>query len=193
MWQKAFTILAAASGLFCVAVLGAWFGLHGYSSQVCASTWHERSGIRVIKLMAFEVIWDEFRFTHDSYADELDRGPVPSGHVVFLTIQIFLPFSPLNDTLLGRSGFGYSSQRFTRSPKSRALWSIVSQTEVPEWFVALVLAVLPTCWLVRKARAVRRGRRVAAGLCVTCGYDLRASIDRCPECGAAIGGSPAAA
>lgn len=51
---------------------------------------------------------------------------------------------------------------------------------VPYWFVVLVLAVVPAG---RFLIAWRRRRQRSAGHCVVCGYDLRATPDRCPECG----------
>jgi hypothetical protein len=75
-------------------------------------------------------------------------------------------------------GFGGWSLRWTVSgPEIREHRAIM----VPHWFVMLLLAVAPARWVVLKRRE-RRNR--ARGLCSRCGYDLRATPDRCPECGA---------
>ena len=52
----------------------------------------------------------------------------------------------------------------------------------PHWAMAIAFAVLPAVLLARKLRS---RSRLTAGLCPVCGYDLRATPDRCPECGTA--------
>jgi hypothetical protein len=52
----------------------------------------------------------------------------------------------------------------------------------PDWAVVLLLVIAP-CVAGAKARRRWRAHRLEMGLCTTCGYDLRATPDRCPECG----------
>ena len=52
------------------------------------------------------------------------------------------------------------------------------------WWVVLLVAALPAAlggWLAYR-RHVAHSRRLS-GLCPRCGYDLRATPGRCPECG----------
>jgi hypothetical protein len=51
--------------------------------------------------------------------------------------------------------------------------------EVPDCFPALFFAIPPLLWY----RKYRANQRISIGLCRTCGYDLRATPNQCPECG----------
>jgi hypothetical protein len=61
---------------------------------------------------------------------------------------------------------------------------------VPYWVLLLLAALLPAYVLTRLPGALRRRRRRKRNLCLECGYDLRATPDRCPECGASPIPSP---
>jgi hypothetical protein len=73
-----------------------------------------------------------------------------------------------------RDGGGFRYLRVTSDGMRR--WNLV----VPLWAPALVAAAPP---LARVALRWRRARRRRPGHCGLCGYDLRATPDRCPECG----------
>jgi hypothetical protein len=74
-----------------------------------------------------------------------------------------------------RNGYGFVKQTVRVSP-----WT-VSLIGVPFWFIEL-LGVIPLGIGLRQLLAAqRRGR---TGFCARCGYDLRATPSRCPECGA---------
>lgn len=69
-----------------------------------------------------------------------------------------------------------------------------TQTWPPSRYYAIRLSMLtaafcllPLWWIARLAiRRRMQGMRAGRELCVECGYDLRASSNRCPECGTAI-------
>jgi hypothetical protein len=74
-------------------------------------------------------------------------------------------------------------------------WNVHAiEYEIHYWPLTFLLAIAPATRVIAE---FRRRRRLAAGHCTSCGYDLRATPDRCPECGAdavsvaARGGVPA--
>jgi hypothetical protein len=85
---------------------------------------------------------------------------------------------------------GYAGLGFEWIPKTTVKWFDVSGDDValksltlPLYFPTLLFALLPAHYFLRVRRRRRRAFRLARGCCVFCGYDLRASAGRCPECG----------
>jgi hypothetical protein len=82
-------------------------------------------------------------------------------------------------------GFRYSHRVHDSSPPSPGF----TEARLPHWLVALAAAVLPAAWCRDRWRSRRRR---GAGLCPSCGYDLRATPERCPECGTVASVTPSA-
>jgi len=100
-----------------------------------------------------------------------DVGGRPSAGRVFSSVGLY------DD---GQWGAHRSARALDRESDGWGTAGIGDALWFPLWLPMLVSAVLPAFWLIGM---VRRRKRVAEGCCSICGYDLRATPDRCPECG----------
>jgi hypothetical protein len=100
--------------------------------------------------------------------------------------------APLDDTVFWSMRMGWCE---TELPSPFRPWQGVRWLTIPYyngasldhsiiisyWLIILLTGIVPVAWLVRFRRRASWSWRL--GLCRACGYDLRATPDRCPECG----------
>jgi hypothetical protein len=178
-----FDVLAAGSLVLCLAAAGAWGRSYWVSQDASLE-----AAARVVSVsasggefLAFSVPSYFVRYFVPPSTPQWKLGT--SATIDLLELAVFL--AP--DAHRPVAGFFYSNM--IRGGER----SVV--VAVPMYAVTAALAVLPAAAVARHVRRRRRGRRKLAGCCVTCGYDLRATPGRCPECGrvAATSDEPAGA
>jgi hypothetical protein len=172
MLRRLFTVLSALSLLLCVAVVALWvrsywegYGLYYATRRPPAPvmTWGyaARGGLWVGRMEA------DYRRPGWTF----ERFPSPPA------VSYSNEFPPGL-----RLGFGYIPRTVPQS-----MYGIV----VPLWFPSLAAAAAPAWYAIGVLRRRRRRLRQSKSLCPTCGYDLRATPGRCPECGTVPAGRQA--
>jgi hypothetical protein len=201
-------LLTAASLLLCVATLAVW--LRSYDSgsiayRVPQNGWTDERhfAMRTVGVGCIKGQLGCFRTSLEAddkaklwgFTDSLERNPAisPGWHRQAVTY----PLAPLPSGQdlepHWRNGFGFHALHHHEEAQMDFMQHITYRDPKLPWIVSDARAISVPCWLVllvclpltiRGSRGLikRLGRR-KPGLCRSCGYDLRATPDRCPECG----------
>ena len=174
MKRRLLNLLTALSLLLCVAVVVLWVRSHHVQDSVLKSIGDQRvyclsayRGTLLFKrndLSYSEIAlnYRKARWHSDPVIPELGDRDLGDGM----------------DSIIWRKagwlGFGIGQEEYFEG--------VIHAAVVPLWFIAMSCFLLPAA---RALAAVRRRVRHRRGACPACGYDLRATPGRCPECGAA--------
>ena len=168
--RRLFTFAAAVSLALCVGILAMW-----------ASSYSERGQSLFYRLEEPGWVESELR-SHQGHISFQRANAIASDMSVttFPEPKRFLGFGFTNDSCV------HSWPRPDALMMNRPAGPVLEPylyVQVPYWPAALATSLLPMWWAIDWQRRQRARARVAIGLCPSCGYDLRATPDRCPECG----------
>jgi hypothetical protein len=95
------------------------------------------------------------------------------------------PFTPGSRVRVSGIGhYGLIREAVSPGPGAASPPPIARGVCLPYALPVILFSIAPARWVLVGRRRNRAARRIAAGCCPRCGYDLRASPARCPECGA---------
>ena len=177
MRRRLLNALTALSLLLCAAVCALWSGTH-----TDAWRWHFRCSSDLVGLESHDGILSA-KFI------SCDPPPPPDPNDLSLHCSTWdgvrVVLQNLSVTGTGWSGrAGFAQARLSANDDPSFFSDLYPVTgfqlvSVPHWSAVSLTAVLPALWILRRRMLPRH----IAGGCAGCGYDLRATPARCPECG----------
>jgi hypothetical protein len=173
--QRLFHLATCVSLLLCLAMLALWVRSHWVYDQVTRSQIVPPGRVfTTLRSLPGRLMWDRLYLTYPKRPPPEWARPWPTARWSWDTSDA-IGHSPILE------GWG-SRWELVRQPyrgqdHGEGGWYQVLM--LPHWSLAVATAVLPVWWLVGRLRR----RRFGEGCCQKCGYDLRATPGRCPECG----------
>ena len=117
------------------------------------------------------------------FGDKSWRVSSHSGSVTIQSSEVLDLDAPRREMIMWHcAGFGRIRNNWVLSSTATST-ILADSTTVPDWFLTAVTAIAPA---LSFRAAIRRRHRRSAGECRSCGYDLCATPDRCPECGRSV-------
>ena len=183
MKRRLLTIAAVLSFLLCLATFALWVRSYWVAD---AFECHTRNVLRA-RLADFQL--DAARGTVRFVCRSVDTSGYATG------IRATDPVRPTKHTTMTGDpwaferpwyqwrhwGCGYDRREIGRWPNGRVIQTTTC-VYFPYWPAVAFTGIAPMFWL--RSVLPRLFRRRRQGFCRSCGYDLRATPDRCPECGA---------
>jgi hypothetical protein len=172
--RRLLTFFSAVSLLLCAAVVALWVR----SYRVGEAVYREAPSFRLAILSskgqcsAFRTTYPESpangppRWRYSNVGMWSDVARRPAWYRADPSVRSYGPIA----------GFGL----FEKPAGPMSMGAGTREVFFPHWFLALLTAAGPATWW---HLAQRRLRSRSLALCPSCGYDLRATPDRCPECG----------
>jgi predicted Zn-ribbon and HTH transcriptional regulator len=181
MSRKCFTLTGIVSAALCLAAVALWFR----SWNVKDILWLNRP----ISGRTFEVTSNSGRF---AFITMSSPAPIGAGWG-WDAVPAHVGYAEQYDQSRSWDPFGYQTESTSNNtgwtePDGQSRFGVTTARVigVKQWSLAAITGAVAGLHLAAYLRSRWRDRSVVAGRCSACGYDCRATPDRCPECGTPV-------